>query len=142
MTEMFSVLIDTNVWGELTRPKPDENVLAFLTANESRLCLSTIVLAEIEFGIAKAQDPVRAERLLKSRNDIVLRTADRILLPDFLTATVWGKLKAELDGKGEPIPDFDLIICAQAIAAGIPVVTRNVGHMARTGARIINPWEP
>jgi toxin FitB len=135
------VLIDTNVWSELTRPKPDERVLAFLSANEARLHLSTIVLAEIEFGIAKAADPARSSRLLESRNDIVLRAADRILYPDFLTATVWGKLKAELDGKGKPIPDFDLLICAQAIAGEMPVVTRNVGHMARTGATIINPWE-
>jgi predicted nucleic acid-binding protein len=136
------VLIDTNVWGELTRPRPDERVVEFLAKNEAVLHLSTIVLAEIEFGIAKAPHPVRAKCLLESRNDIVLRVADRILFPDFLTTTVWGKLKAELDGKGDPIATFDLLICAQAIAAGMPVVTRNVGHMARTGARIINPWEP
>lgn len=135
------MLIDTNVWGELTRPKPNDRVVAFLSANEDRLHLSTIVLAEIEFGIAKTADPVRSLRLLDSRNDIVLRVTDRILFPDFLTCTVWGKLKAELNGKGEPIPDFDLLICAQAIAADMPVVTRNVGHMVRTGVIIINPWE-
>ena len=134
------MLIDTNVWSELTRPRPDERVVAFLAANESNTFLSTIVLAEIEFGIAKVIDPIRAERLLNNRNDIVLRVAERILQPDFLSATVWGKLKAGLEGTGEPIPDFDLLICAQAIAAGMPVVTRNVGHMARTGAAIINPW--
>ena len=136
------MLIDTNVWSELTRPRPDERVVSFLAENESSLHLSTIVLAEIEFGIAKAPDPIRAQRLLKSRNDIVLRVADRILQPDFLLATVWGKLKAALEGQGEPIPDFDLLICAQAIAAAMPVVTRNGRHMARTGAHIINPWEP
>jgi toxin FitB len=136
------VLIDTNVWSELTRPRPDPNVADFLAENEPELYLSTIVLAEIEFGIAKAPDPIRAERLLENRNDIVLRVADRILQPDFMTATVWGKLKSGLAGKGEPIADFDLLICAQAIAADMPLVTRNVGHMARTGARIINPWEP
>ena len=134
------MLIDTNVWSELTRPRPDERVVAFLAANESNTFLSTIVLAKIEFGIAKVVDPIRAERLLNNRNDIVLRVAERILQPDFLSATVWGKLKAGLEGTGEPIPDFDLLICAQAIAAGMPVVTRNVGHMARTGAAIINPW--
>ena len=136
------MLIDTNVWSELTRPRPDQRVVNFLAENEAEIHLSTIVLAEIEFGIAKASDPVRAERLLASRNDIVLRVADRILLPDFLTATVWGKLKAGLEGGGKPIADIDLLICAQAIAAGMPVVTRNVGHMARTGARIIDPWQP
>lgn len=134
------MLIDTNVWGELTRPRPDPKVLGFLVDNEDELYLSTLVLAEIEFGIAKATDPVRKARFLDNRNDIVLRAAGRILHPDFLTATIWGKLKAALEDSGEPIPDFDLMICAQAIAADMPVVTRNVGHMARTGAVIVNPW--
>lgn len=136
------MLIDTNVWGELTRPRPDPHVIDFLVEHEAELHLSTIVLAEIEFGIAHTADPIRAKRLLDSRNDIVLRVADRILHPDFLTATVWGKLKAGLEGIGKPIPDFDLLICAQAIGANMPLITRNVGHMKRTGARIINPWEP
>ena len=135
------MLIDTNVWGELTRLRPDPNVVRFFKANEDRLYLSTLVLAEIEFGIAKASDAVHAEKLLLARNDVVLRVADRILQPDFLTATVWGKLKAALYGNGEPIPDFDLMICAQAMAAEMPVVTRNVSHMRRTGATIINPWD-
>jgi toxin FitB len=135
------VLIDTNVWGELTRPRPDSNVVDFFKANENRLYLSTLVLAEIEFGIAKAIDTGQAESLLRARNDIVLRVADRILQPDFLTATIWGKLKAALYGSGKPIPDFDLMISAQAMATEMPVVTRNVGHMARTGVTIINPWE-
>jgi toxin FitB len=135
------VLIDTNVWSELTRPRPDPKVVDFFIANEHRMYLSTLVLAEMEFGIAKASDPVRAKRLLESRNDAVVRVADRILQPDFLTATIWGKLKAGLEDTGKPIADFDLMICAQAMAAEMPVVTRNVGHMARTGAAIINPWD-
>ena len=135
------MLIDTNVWGELTRPRPNTNVIDFFEANESRLYLSTLVLAEIEYGIAKASDAVHTERLLQTRNDIVLRVADRILQPDFLAATIWGKLKAALYGSGKPITDFDLMISAQALAAEMPVVTRNVGHMARTGATIINPWD-
>ena len=134
------MLIDTNVWSELTRPRPDPNVLNFLIANEASLHLSTLVLAEIEYGIAKAPDSIRKARLSKHRDDIVLRVAGRILRPDPLSATIWGKLRAALEGNGEPIPDFDLMIGAQAIAAAMPVVTRNTGHLARTGAVIINPW--
>lgn len=134
------MLIDTNVWGELTRARPDEAVVSFLVENESRLFLSTIVLAEIEFGIAAVEDPLRSGRLLSARDDILVRVQDRILLPDDLTATIWGKLKAELTGRGDPVPDFDLLICAQAIAGGMPVVTRNSRHMERTGAKVINPW--
>jgi toxin FitB len=135
------VLIDTNVWSELTRPRPDTRVVDFLIANESRLYLSTLVLAEIEFGIAKAPDPVRAARLLENRNDVLLRVGDRILQPDFLMATVWGKLKAGLEARGQIIADMDLLIAAQAIGAGMPLVTRNISDMERTGAVILNPWD-
>jgi predicted nucleic acid-binding protein len=135
------VLIDTNVWSELTRSRPDTRVVDFLIANEDRLYLSTLVLAEIEFGIAKAPDPVRTARLLDNRDDVVLRVGDRILQPDFLMATVWGKLKTGLEARGQIIADMDLLIASQAIAAGMPLATRNAGHMARTGAIIVNPWE-
>lgn len=135
------MLIDTNVWSELARPRPDARVVAFLTPLRSRVYLSTIVLAEMEFGIAKAPDPVRRERLTQLKNRVVQQCADRMLAPDHKAARIWGELRARLRRAGTPIADMDLMIASQAIAAGMPLVTRNVSDMARTGAVIINPWE-
>ncbi|MCP5396872.1 MAG: PIN domain-containing protein [Sphingomonadaceae bacterium] len=136
------MLVDANVWSELTRPRPDAAVVAFLHDNREELYLSTIVMAEVEFGIANAPDPVRRERLIEFADRLLLRCHDRVLAPDFETAAVWGRLKFELRSTGQRIEDIDLLIAAQAIAAGMPLVTRNVSDMARTGARIINPWQP
>lgn len=134
------MLIDTNVWSELAKPKPEQRVLDFIGEN-SRFCfLSTIVLSEIEFGIAKATDPAR-RRLLRWFDAIHARCGDRILEPDQATAAIWGKLKALLESRGEIIADMDLLIASQAIAAGMPLATRNVSHMERTGAIIMNPWD-
>jgi toxin FitB len=135
------VLIDTNVWSELAKQKPDERVARFMDENRLPCFLSTIVLSEIEYGIAKATDPAHRRRLLTWFNAIHTWCEDRILEPDQATAAVWGKLKALLEARGQVIADMDLLIAAQAIAAGMPLVTRNVGHMARTGAIIVNPWE-
>lgn len=135
------VLIDTNVWSELAKPKPEQRVLDFIGEN-SRFCfLSTIVLSEIEYGIAKATDPAHRRRLLRWFDAIHARCEDRILAPDQATAAIWGKLKALLELRGETIADMDLLIASQAIAAGMPLATRNVSHMERTGAIIMNPWE-
>ena len=138
----FLVLIDTNVWSELARPRPEPKVIAFLAANRANCTLSTIVLAEMEYGIAKAIDATHRSRLIAFRNRIETLFIDRIIKPDEATAVVWGRLKAELERAGHIIADMDLLIASQAIAAGIPVVTRNVSDFARTGAAIVNPWEP
>jgi toxin FitB len=134
------VLIDTNVWSELAKLKPEKRVLDFMTENDRSCFLSTIVLSEIEYGIAKASDPAHRRRLLTWFDAIHIRCEGRILVPDETTAAVWGKLKAELERRGEVIADMDLFIASQAIAAGMPLATRNVTHMERTGAVIVNPW--
>ncbi|MFM9853603.1 MAG: type II toxin-antitoxin system VapC family toxin [Sphingomonadaceae bacterium] len=135
------MLIDTNVWSELARPRPDERVLRFLDENRRPCFLSTIVLSEIEYGIAKATDPTHRRRLLAWFDTIHIWCADRILEPDQATAAVWGRLKASLEAQGRMIADMDLLIASQAIAAQMPLATRNVSDMARTGAVIVNPWE-
>ncbi|MGY4397945.1 putative nucleic acid-binding protein [Sphingomonas sp. UYAg733] len=135
------MLIDTNIWIELARRRPEPKVIAFLAENSARCFLSTIVLAEIEYGIDSAPDPARRDRLIGFLDAILARCGDRVLSPDMATAVVWGKTKAGLEAIGQPIADIDLLIASQAIAAEMPLVTRNVSDMARTGAAIINPWD-
>jgi toxin FitB len=45
------ILVDTNVWSELTKPHGDPVVLAWLEANDDDLALSTLVISEIRYGI-------------------------------------------------------------------------------------------
>ena len=136
------MLIDSNVWSELTRPRPNPIVARFLSDNRERLYLSTIVMGELEFGIANAPDPIRRERLIEFADRLLARCEGRIVAPGLDTAAVWGRLKFELESSGNRIEDVDLLIAAQAIASGMVLVTRNISDMARTGAVIINPWEP
>jgi toxin FitB len=43
---------------------------------------------------------------------------------------------------GAPTPVEDALMAATAIVHGLVFVTRNVAHVAHTGARLLNPWEP
>ena len=48
-----------------------------------------------------------------------------VLLPDELTAEVYGQIKAELAQAGTPIPDNDLWIAALAREYQLPLATKD-----------------
>lgn len=135
------MLIDTNVWSELVRQQPDPAVLAFLGTRRDELHLSTVVVAEMEYGLARHPDPVRRKVLRAFIDDLTLRCEGRIVGVTVDTAKVFGEIKARLRAEGQIIAELDALIAAQAVSAAMPLATRNVSDMARTGAHIINPWE-
>lgn len=134
-----SVLVDTNVWSELSRPLPDERVRGWFTVNLSACVLSSIVLAEMQYGVALAEGSRRA-KLNAFVADLTTRLGDRIIDFDLGAAIVWGPLRARLQRSGALIGERDLMIAAQAIARGMPLITRNVSEFARTDVVIVNPW--
>lgn len=136
-----SVLIDTNVWSELTKRRPAANVLRWMAAHFSECRLSAIVLAEMRYGIALAADEPR-RRELQSFHDDLLAKLHRPIAPfDDNAAAAWGPLRALLQRTGKFIAERDMLIAAHAISLEVPLVTRNVSDMARTGAVIIDPWQ-
>jgi predicted nucleic acid-binding protein len=135
------VLIDTNVWSELSKPRPDPLVSRWVAEHFDQCVLSTLVLAEMRYGIAIADDEARRRHLQSFHDDLILRIGERIVPFDEAAAASWGQLRALLKRSGQLIADMDILIAAQALGLGMPLVTRNVSDMARTGALIINPWE-
>ena len=53
------ILVDTNVLSEVTKPRPEPRVIAWLERNEPSLALPTIALAELRYGIARLPDGQR-----------------------------------------------------------------------------------
>jgi toxin FitB len=134
------VLIDTNVWSELSRNQPDERVIGWMRANFDSCLLSALVLAEIRYGIELSEGTRRRE-LMDFLDDLLWRLADKVINFDAVAAGAWAPLRAELKRTGNLICERDMLIAAHAISLGVPLVTRNVAEMRRTGASIINLWE-
>ncbi|WP_252178488.1 type II toxin-antitoxin system VapC family toxin [Endozoicomonas sp. 4G] len=136
-------LLDTCVLSEAFKKNPDKHVLEWIDSREeNRLYLSVLTLAEIEKGIIKCQEPVRQEKLRTwLESDLMERFKHRILPIDLGVAIAWGRIQAESEKKGTPMPVIDGLIAVTGLVNDCTVVTRNTGDMRMSQVQLYNPWE-
>lgn len=135
------MLIDANVWSELSRRRPDAQVVEWMRTHFGTSIMSAIVLGELRYGVALAEGERRRD-LTAFLDDLLFKLATPILPFDEAAASTWGTMRARLKTAGLLFGERDMLIAAQALALDVPIVTRNVSEMARSGATIINPWQP
>lgn len=131
------IVVDTNVWSELTKDRGDARILEWLVARHQQLWLSVIVVAEIRMGLELPKAAARRDTLIRWLNGLEDTYAKRILTFDAAAAHVFGALLARRRGEATML---DLQIAAQALVRDIPVATRNIRDMSWTGVKLINPW--
>ena len=138
----MSFLIDTNVVSEWVRPRPDPNVIAwFAEADEDRVFLSVVTLAELRRGVARLAEGRRRDRLDEwLRHQLPLRFEGRILAIDAVIAAAWGDVMAEREERGRPISAMDAFIAATARVHRLTLVTRNAADFEGSVPAIVNPW--
>ncbi|MFJ5885362.1 type II toxin-antitoxin system VapC family toxin [Kitasatospora cineracea] len=136
-------LLDTNVVAELTtRLRPDPAVVAWARPVPAPdLHLSVITVAEIEAGIAATPDPHRRSAFARALDGIRHEFRERIAPIGEPEALAYLAVHRRLKATGLGIDPPDALIAATAIANGWTVASRNVKHLARTGAAVLNPWE-
>jgi len=137
-----SFLLDTNVVSEWVRPRPDPGVVAWLAdADEDRVFVSVVTLAELRYGIERLAVGQRRRRLdAWLREEVPLRFEGRVLPIDADIADAWARLTALREVSGRPIGAADAFIAATAEARGLALVTRNVSDFERTVRAVVNPW--
>lgn len=136
-------LLDTCVISEALKPKPNENVIAWMQSqHESSLYLSFITFGEIEKGIEKSVDETRKRKLkLWVEEDLKQRFEGRIIPIDIKVATKWGEIQGICEQRGKPMPTIDGLIAVTGLVHNCIVVTRNVTDMQQSSVELLNPWE-
>ena len=136
----MNYLVDTNVFSELAKARPEAKVIAWLRANESNLYVSAITIGELRRGIERLPSGRRKEQLLTWLVDLCDRMRGRVLSFNTSTAHVWGQLKAKWDAGGIVVPSLDSQIAATAQRHQLTLVTRNTSDFAKTGVKLLNPF--
>ncbi|MCW1913895.1 type II toxin-antitoxin system VapC family toxin [Luteolibacter sp. GHJ8] len=135
----MSYLVDTNVFSETAKPKPDPHVIAWLRGHESELYVSAITIAEMRRGIELLDDGDRKTRLDRWLQTVCESLQGRVLSFNTSVAHVWGQHKARWDRAGIVVPSLDSQIAATAIRHGLTIVTRNTTDFSRTGVKTLDP---
>lgn len=137
----MNYLVDTNVLSELRkRDRANPHVVDWFRRRKSEeLFLSVLTLGELRQGIERIRrrDPASAAALEGWLHRTQGEFRHRIIGVDEAIAERWGRI-----GTLDPIPAIDALIAATALERNFVVVTRNVKHIAPTGARHIDPFDP
>ncbi|WP_024806180.1 type II toxin-antitoxin system VapC family toxin [Nocardia sp. BMG51109] len=139
---MRNYLLDTVAVSEWMKARPDAGLERWqASADEDRLHLSVMTLAEIRKGVELMTESRRRNRLTEwLTGPLVDRFSGRVLPVDTAVADAWGRLVARARSNGTSVADVDALIAATAKVHNLTVVTRNVRHFEPMGVPVVDPW--
>jgi tRNA(fMet)-specific endonuclease VapC len=127
-------LPDTNAISAFMRGD-HPGLLAKMTESFGELCLSSIVLAEREFGVTKGTN---AHARLKLAELAQVLPVEAFTRED---ARHYAAIRHDLEARGQGIGPMDTLIAAQALRLGATLVTRNTREFSRVrGLQVVN-WQ-
>ncbi|MBI2346076.1 MAG: PIN domain-containing protein [Deltaproteobacteria bacterium] len=127
-------LLDTDIYIYLAagNPRIREKIEE---VGEENIFLSAVSVAEIYFGAFRS---ARVDDNMKK----IRRNLEKLQILNFTrhTAKIFGRLKAQAMGTGQPIADLDLAIASIAILHQHTLVTHNTRHFSRLPELLLEDW--
>lgn len=132
---MHRYMLDTDI-ASYAMKKTSRKVLDRLAQTAvTDICVSSIVVAELEFGVAVS--PRRAQD--QARLDLLLSYAEVLDFPAE-AARAYGAIRAGLKRLGELIGANDMLIAAHARTLGLTLVTNNTREFLRVPGLRVENW--
>jgi tRNA(fMet)-specific endonuclease VapC len=131
---MLQYMLDTDICIYVLKNRPSRLRERFNRLAE-QLCISTITLAELSYGVEKSSrrdENRRAVDGFAARLDVVPFSAE--------AALHYGQVRAELERSGRPAGAHDMLIGAHARSAGLIIVTNNVREFERIPGLRVENW--
>lgn len=128
-------MLDTNICIYIIKKKPPQVLEKFLALNPNEICISSITLAELEFGACKSNNPP------KNRMALIIFLANIKIVPfEERAAKEYGDIRATLEKRGTPIGANDLLIASHARSLHLTLVTNNLKEFERIDNLKLENW--
>ena len=137
----MSFLLDTNAISEWAKPQPNPGLTDWMeSADEDRIFISVISLAELHHGVKRMTPGIRRSRLEQwLQHEVTLRFEGRILPVDTKVAEACGWTVSRSEAAGRPVGAMDAFLSATAEIHQLTLVTRNISDFPLLKA-VLNPW--
>src|ERR1035437_6427698 len=134
-------LVDATALSEGVKPRPNPGLIGWMeAADEDRMFLSVVSLAELHYGVELMAAGGRRSRLEQwLQHELPLRFEKRILPVDTNVAQAWGRTVSRSEAAGRPMGAMDALLAATAETHRLTLVTRNVSDFPLLKA-VLNPW--
>ena len=128
-------LLDTNICIYIIKKKPAEVFEKFRNLTIGDVGISSITLAELQYGIEKSSNSDKNREALEK-----FLTPIEIIDYDYDATVEYGKIRVELEKKGIPIGSLDMLIASHAKSLDVILVTNNVREFQRISGLRIENW--
>ena len=128
-------LLDTNICIYIIKKRPIIVFDKFRSLSIGSIGISSITLAELQYGIMKSSNPDKNQEALDK-----FLTPIEIIDFGFYATMEYGKIRAELERKGTPIGPLDTLIASHAKSLDLTLVTNNEREFERISGLKIENW--
>ena len=119
-------MLDTNICIQLIKQRPQRLVNKLGRTAAGDVGISSITLAELEYGVAKSGRVERnRDALRKFTSPLEIEAFDQP------AAAIYGKIRALLEKKGQTIGSLDMMIAAHAVTLDVTLITNNQTEFKR-----------
>ena len=132
---MIRYMLDTNMIAYVRNRHPVCVLHKLQQHDPSEICISSITLAELEFGIFNSSKPAQ------NRLALMMFLSNIAILPfDSAAAFDYGEIRHYLKTRGIIISGNDMLIAAHARSSGITLVTHNTREFSRVQNLTLEDW--
>jgi len=128
-------MLDSDICIYLIKKRPESVIKRIGESLADGIVISSITLAELEFGVANSTYPE------KNSNALIQMLSSIDTLPfDSRASAAYGPLRAKLQQGGLLIGSLDMLIAAHAMSLNLTLVTNNVREFSRIDSLNIENW--
>jgi tRNA(fMet)-specific endonuclease VapC len=131
----MKVMLDTNICIYIIKQKPEAVLARFRAFQVGDIGISTITLAELQYGAMKSARPKQNRESLKE----FVAPLD-VASFDNAASEAYGEIRVALEKSGRPIGAMDLLIAAHALSLDARLVTNNEREFKRVRSLRVENW--